>query len=122
MLSIRSSADLARALEGLMEPALRSLLALRRDQLLAGGGADLGDLAHIIVVRPYDSLAAVEAEAGFPLIGEEAPFEWVLRHPHGILEAAVVTDDDGFAVAIFARDCVTTDAALLVALLSAADC
>ena len=118
MISIRSSADLARALDGPLEPALRALLALRRDQLLAGGGADLGDLAHLIVVRSSDKLAAVEAEAGFALAGNDAPVEWVQRHEGGVLEAAIVTDDDGFAVAIFARDCVCTDPALLLALLA----
>ena len=39
------------------------------------------------------------------------------RHPSGILEAAVITDDDGFAVALFVKDCIFTDHDLLRALL-----
>lgn len=112
MISIRSSADLAQAFDGLLEPELRRLLALRRDQLAAGGGADLGELAHFIVARPPDTLAAVEAEAGLPL----DHVEWTERHPGGWIEAPIVTDDDGFAVVVIARDCVTTDADLLQAL------
>ena len=116
MLSIRSSADLARAFDGLLELELRDLLALRRDQLVAGGGGDLGDYAHFVVQRFGDTLADVEAEVGFPLTGDAAPIEWVERHPGGLLEAPIITDDDGFAVVVIVRDCVSTDFDLLAAL------
>jgi hypothetical protein len=116
MLSIRSSADLARAFDGLLELELRNLLALRRDQLIAGGEGDLGDYAHFVVQRFGDTLADVEAEVGFPLTGDAAPIEWVERHPGGWLEAAIITDDDGFALVVIVRECVSTDFDLLAAL------
>ena len=93
MLSIRSSADMDRALDGPMDPQLRRLLTLRRDQLLANVNIDLGDVAHIIVAFRSDTLATVEAEAGFSLTGSDAAVEWVgapsvplgrgRRHPDG---------------------------------------
>ena len=117
MLSIRSSADLARALDGPMDPDLRRLLTLRRDQLLDGADLDLGDLVHIIVVCRCDTLASVEAEACFPLTGDDAPIEWVERHNCRWVEVAAILNDD-FGVAIFVPDCVTTDPALLLPLLA----
>lgn len=118
MLTIRSSADLARALEDPLDPDLRRLLTLRRDQLIDGAEADLGELAHFIIVRRDDLLAAVETEAGFALSGDGSAVEWTQRHPGAWLEAAVVTNDDGFAVVVIARDCICTDPDLLLALLA----
>lgn len=116
MLDIRNSADLARAFEGPLDPALRDLLVLRRDQLLAYGDTELGNLAHFIVVQAKDSLGDVEAEAGFPLTGDDVPFEFVERHASGWLEAVIIVSDDGFGVVVLARDCITTDPALLLSL------
>ena len=118
MISIRNTADLARAFDGPMEPHLRALLTLRRDQLLDGTEVDLSELVHIIVVQHSDRLADVEAEAGFPLTGDDAALEWVERHPGGWVEGAIITDDDGHAVSIFVPDCIRTDPALLLALLA----
>lgn len=118
MISIRSSADLARALDEPLDPAMRALLTLRRDQLTGGGDVDLGDLAHFILARCSDTLPLIVAETGFPLTGDEAPIEWVQRHPGGILEAAIITTDEGFAVVIFVKDCILTDPDLLRALLA----
>ncbi|MCP3735832.1 hypothetical protein M9979_13205 [Sphingomonas sp. RP10(2022)] len=116
MLSIRSSADMEEALGSLLDPALRALLTERRDQLVENTGLDLADLVHIVVAQRGDTLAAVEAEAGVP-IAEDLPFEWVQRHGRW-LEAVVILSDDGFGVALFVPDCVTTDPALLLALLA----
>ncbi|WP_288338444.1 hypothetical protein [uncultured Sphingomonas sp.] len=116
MLSIRSSAEMEAALGSLLDPALRALLTERRDQLVEDTGLDLADLVHVIVAQRGDTLAAVEAEAGVP-IAEDPPFEWVQRHGRW-LEAVIVLSDDGFGVALFVPDCVTTDPALLLALLA----
>lgn len=119
MISIRSSADLERAMADPMDPDLRRLLALRRDQLLDGGDADLGELVHIVVVEPRrDTLAAVEAEAGVPLAGGGWT-EWV-RRDGAWLEAVTITDDGGFAVAVFVPDLIGVDPDLLLPLLAAA--
>ena len=118
MISIHNSADLARALADPLDPALRRLLELRRDQLTAGTDADLGDLVHIVVAQPVDTLAALEAEAGVPL-GADNHFEWTERHGWW-LEAVTVLNDDGYAVALFVPDRIGIDPALLLPLLASA--
>jgi len=117
MLTIRSSADLARALDDPLDPVVRRLLTLRCDQLLEGGVADIGDAVTFIVARRGDTLAAVEAEVGLPIAGDESAVEWTRRHPGGWLEAAVITSDD-HATAIFAANCICTDPDLLLAMLA----
>ena len=119
MISIRSNADFDRAMADPMDRDLRRLLTLRRDQLLTGADADLGELVHLIAANRRDTLAAVEAEAGFPLVGKEAPIEWVQLHPCGWVEAAAMLTDD-FALAVFVRNCVSSDPALLLPLLARA--
>lgn len=124
MISIRSSADLARALAGPLSPELRRLLEERREQLLEQG-FDFGELAHVIVAQRGDVLTAIEAEAGVPLatnlvdgrkLGEPGfmhNFEFVERHPGGWIEAVMILSDDGFGVALFVPDLITTDPQLL---------
>ncbi|MBA2935311.1 hypothetical protein HZF05_14580 [Sphingomonas sp. CGMCC 1.13654] len=112
MLSIRSSADMARALASPLDAELLRLLALRRDQLTEYEGYDLGDLAHFIIVQPGDTLAAVETEAGWPISGEEAGFEWVQHHA-GWHEAVLILSDDGFGVSLWVPDSLDIDPALL---------
>lgn len=113
MLTIRNTADMARALDSPIDPQLKRLLTLRRDQLMAdtGGDYDLGDLVQMIAVQPKDRLADVEAVAGFPLFTEPA-FEWVQDH-QGILETVVVLSDDGFGIALFVPDRQDIDPAML---------
>lgn len=124
MLSIKSSADMAEALAAPLDPTVRRLLTLRRDQLLDGTDADLGEFVHFIVARRGDTLAAVEAAANFPFATNPddgtrwpvrrfvAPFEYVER-TGGWLEAVTVLNDDGFALVLFAADCICTDPDLL---------
>ncbi len=114
MLSIRSSGDLARALTRPLDPPLRRLLLTRRDQL---GDADLADVAHLIVVRPTDTLAAVEAEAGFVIGGDESLIEWVQLHECRWLEAVATLTDD-YSVALFVPDRVNIDPGILLPLLA----
>lgn len=127
MISICSSADLARVLNGCLEPHLRALLTLRRDQLIGDGDEDLGELVHFIVVRNGDTLAAVETEAGVALStnpidgrrlgdpGFESLFEYV-RRENGFLEAVMVLNDDGFAVVLLVPDTITIDPAITLLL------
>lgn len=122
MISIRNSADMDRALVSLLDPALRRLLTLRRDQL-AEDGLDLEEIAHFIVVRPGDTLAAVEAEAGVAIatnlvdgsrLGEpefEPLFETVTRKD-GWLEAVMILSDDGFGLVLFVPDTIDVDPAI----------
>ncbi len=112
MITIRTDVDLEQAMAGALDPGLRMLLSLRRSQL----PGPLHEQAHFIIVERGDSLAAVEKEAGYPLTVDAPPWDWVERHPGGWIEAPIITDDDGFAVIILARDCITTNPALLFAL------
>lgn len=119
MRSIRNAADLARALDGAMDPDLRRVLSLRRDQL----GPDLGEYCHIILVQRGDTLAAVEAEADVPIgtnlvtgarLGEPdftPSFDYAARHG-GWIEAVASTSDD-FTLALFLPDRVDIDPLLL---------
>lgn len=115
MISIRSSADMAKALAGALEPPLRQLLTLRRDRLTGYESYDLGELAHIIVAQPGDALATIEAEAGMPV--DFSSFEYVERRC-GWLEAVLILSDDGFGVVLFVPDHIDMDPALLIPLLS----
>ncbi len=122
MLSIRNSADMDRALVSLLDPALRRLLTLRRDQL-AEDGLDLDEIVHIIIVRPGDTLVEVEAEAGVAIatnlvdgsrLGDpefEPLFEYVTRKD-GWLEAVLILSDDGFGLVLFVPDTIEIDPAI----------
>ena len=127
MISIRSSADLAQVLNGCLEPHLRALLTLRRDQLIGDGEEDLGDLVHFIVVRNGDTLAAVETEAGValstnPIDGRRfddpdfEPLFDLVRLEHGFLEAIMILSDDGFAFVLLVPDTITIDPAITLLL------
>ena len=92
------------ALASPLDPAIKTVLILRRDQLLSdtGGEYDIGELARWIVVAPGDPLAAVETAAGYP-IAPVPPWEWVLDHG-GILVAPIILSDDGFGVVLIVPD------------------
>ena len=124
MLSIRSTADMDRALASPIDADLKRLLELRRGQLLEHDGYDLGELAHFIVAGPFDTIATIEGVVGVPLstnlvdgsrLGEPgftANFEHVARH--GLwFEAVLVLSDDGFGIALFVPDRPDIDAGLL---------
>jgi len=125
MISIRSSAGFARALNGPLAPDLRRLLLRRRDQLLDGADLDLGRLVHFIVVQPGDTIATIEADAEVTIATNFADggrfgepdfvpsFEWVQHHEGGWIEAVLILSDDGFAVALFVPDHIDTDPELL---------
>lgn len=111
MISIMNSAALARALDSPIDPALKRLLMLRRDQLLSDTDYDLADLAHLICVEPADTTAEIEAVAGWPVISSPA-FEWVMDHD-GILEAPVILDDSGYGIVLMVPQVPGVDPALL---------
>ncbi len=131
MLSIRNSADMDRALVALLDPALRQLLTLRRDQL-AEDGLDLDEIVHIIVVRPGDTLADVEAEAGVAIatnlvdgsrLGDpkfQPLFEYITRS-NGYYEAVMILSDDGFGLVLFVPDTIEIDPAISLLLRRHAD-
>ena len=105
MLSITDGGSLARALSLPIDPKLKQLLTLRRDQLAEF--EDLSEIARFIVVEPGDSLDALEKELGFsvfrnPVDGrsfgdpEFSPgWEWIADHGH-CFEMVFIYDDSGF--------------------------
>lgn len=115
MFTIQSFANMVLALTA-STPEVKRLLALRQTQLLSDNpdGCDRGDLAHWIIVQPGDTLAAIEKAAGFP-IAPDPPWEWVLNHD-GILEAAIILNDDGFGVILIVPDVEGVDRTLLTLL------
>jgi hypothetical protein len=124
MISIRSTADMARALSSPLDNDLIRLLALRRDQLIEHDGYDLGELAHFIVAEPNDTIAAVEGVVGVPLAknlvdgskygdpGFTANFEYVERHGTWF-EAVTIVSDDGFGIVLIVPDRPDIDPTLL---------
>ncbi|AJA09817.1 hypothetical protein SKP52_14675 [Sphingopyxis fribergensis] len=124
MISIHSSADMARALALPLEPDILELLALRRDQLLEYDDYDLGELAHFLVAEPADTVAAIEGVVGVPLAtnlvdgskygdpGFTANFEYVERHG-AWFEAVTIVSDDGFGIVLLVPDRPDIDASLL---------
>lgn len=111
MISITNSAALARALDSPIDPALKRLLMLRRDQLLIDTDYDLADLAHLICVEPADTIAEIEAVVGWPFMSSPA-FEWVMDHD-GILEAPVILNDSGYGIVLMVPQVPGVDPALL---------
>lgn len=124
MISIRSSADMARALALPLEPDLHELLSLRRDQLLEHSDYDLGELAQFLVAEPADTVAAIEGVVGVPLAtnlvdsskyGDPSftdNFEYVERHG-AWFEAVTIVSDDGYGIVLLVPDRPDIDPALL---------
>jgi hypothetical protein len=102
---------MAHALSSSIAPALKRLLARRRDQLAEHLDHDLGELAHFIVAAPGDTLAAIEMAAGFSFT-PDSPWEWVIDH-NGIFEAPIIVSDDGFGIILIVPDVKGMDAKLI---------
>ena len=101
MLTITDGGSLSRALTTSIDPLMKQLLILRRDQL-----GDITDQARFIVLQPGDSLEALEKELGFPIVGDPACVfgpEWVADHGT-FFEALWLLTDDGYGhVTIFGK-------------------
>jgi integrase len=120
MLIIDSSAALARALDQPIDPNLKRLLALRRDQLAEYED----DLINFVVVQPGDTIADVGGALGFsPFVsfvdgtpfgepGYSPPFEWCADHG-GLFEAPIIFSDDGAGVVLIVQNKDGMDADLL---------
>lgn len=107
---LRTWAELAEWLDRPTDPAIASLLQMRRDQLIDCG--DLTDIGTFVIVEPGDTLADIELALGFPITMGGAPtWEWVVRHG-AIFEAPVIVSD-GFGHVLIVPDAIGIDPDLL---------
>lgn len=124
-ITIRCSAEMARALDSPLDDDLKALLRHRRDQLLDGfDDYDLGELTHFTVATASDTAASIEAALGFdPTVNlvdgsrlgdpDFTPsWEWIERHA-GWVEIAFVLTDDGFGHVLLIPDDADIDPTLL---------
>ncbi|MEP9403429.1 hypothetical protein [Sphingomonas sp. VNH70] len=71
-------------------------------------------MAYLIVVEAHDTVADIEAAAGYPLVTSPA-FEWVADRG-GWFEAVTILSDDGFGIVLFVPDIDGIDRPLLALL------
>jgi len=124
MLSLRNTASILRAIQPPQEACLRTILDQRIIQLPEGGGGDIGEFAHFLVVRPGDTPSDVQNELGFSILENlvdgarygsldfEPSWEWIMWH-EGWFELVYVLSDDGFGWVVFIQDDEAVDADLL---------
>ncbi|SDD84776.1 hypothetical protein SAMN05444678_1267 [Sphingomonas sp. YR710] len=105
------------------DPTLRDILNLRFDQL-SGCDCDIGEIARFHIVQPGDSIDAIEAELGFPIMTNmvdgacyghpdfEPSWEHMADHC-GTYELVYILDDSGFGHVVFVQDVDGTDWRLL---------
>lgn len=116
MITIYDSADMARVLEGPIDPHLKTILHDRLGLLAEFlSNWDLGDLAHFIIVQPGDSIEAIEKELGI------SPFENLVdgaRYPdpafepswehcilrEGYFDVTFALSDSGLGLCLVAQD------------------
>ena len=112
MLSIRSSADLARALASSLDAELKRLLIQHRDNVVDGQDIDLSELAFFVVAEPGDPAETIADALGFDpavnpadgsrfgQVGFNPGWEWLERHDRWT-ELVFVLSDDGFGAVLF---------------------
>jgi len=105
-------------------PDIRQLIAERIEALAADGEYSLQELAFFIVVEPGDTLVALDACVGFPVLGHRYSglrfgdpgytpgFEILEEHP-SCYEMVFILSDDGFGVQVFVPKVPGVDADLL---------
>lgn len=113
------------AIAALPDADLRRLIEKRVAEINECCPWDADELGYFIVVEPSDSIDALEAEIGFPVLrgllddvpfGDEdfAPsFEWAEIHPEGYYELVYIVNDGGFGYDIFIADLPGIDPNLL---------
>jgi len=88
---IRTWDELARHLDGPVDPDTRHLLEQRRSELIDYG--DLEELGTFALIQPGDTPATIQNLLGYRLILDGMPmWEWVKRHG-SIFEAPVIISD-----------------------------
>ena len=113
MLILRTTAAMHAAAQTYPDPALRTLLAKRIEQLT--GDDDLSEVVNFLVIEPGDLLADIDAALGFPILEnlvdgtvfgdpEFTPsFEWMKCHCCWF-EIVYLLTDDGFGTIVLVQD------------------
>lgn len=78
------------------DATLRHLLSVQAERL---ADYDLSEIATLVVVEPYDTIADLDNALGRPL-ASLLPAELVQRH-HPWLQCTYVISDDGFGFVVF---------------------
>lgn len=94
MLILRDLVSIAR----LTDPEVRALIEQRLQALSEFDDCALEELVTFIVVEPGDTLYAVDASLGFPIL--DSRFELIEEHA-GYYEIVYVLSDDGFGIEVF---------------------
>lgn len=128
---IRDAPSMTRALRTTLNPWLKRLLTLRRDQL-GEDGIEIGGLGPVVIVEPSDTLDAIEQAIGVPIatnlvdgIAWPDPdyvpsWEWC-QSDHGWYEIVYVLTDAGDGVVLLVPDRDGIDPILLAIIRTFAD-
>ena len=113
MLILRTTAAMHAAAQTYPDPALRTLLAKRIEQLT--GDHELDDVVNFLVIEPGDLLADIDTALGFPILQSlvdgtvfgdpdfTPSFEWMQCHC-GWFEIIYLLTDDGFGTIVLVED------------------
>lgn len=94
MLAITDGGSLSRVLKLPIDLRLKRLLVERRDQL----GGDIENHVRFVIVRPGESLRALESELGFPAFSGDPSFAPDWGQDWGsFYELVWILDDSGYA-------------------------
>jgi hypothetical protein len=98
MQAFRDGAAIRAAVTSTTDAELADLITGRVHELSGYGVQDLGELAHIFVIEPGDTLQQINRELGLALA--ERPIDIIETHTHWF-EITIVLRDDGFGVVLY---------------------
>jgi hypothetical protein len=98
MQAFRDGAAIRAAVTSTTDAELADLIACRVQEISDYEVQDLGELAHLFVIEPGDTLQQINHELGFAL--PERPIDIIETHAHWF-EITIVLRDDGFGVVLY---------------------
>lgn len=110
----------------LADAELRRLIEERVQEINEVCEWDADELGPFIVFEPGDTVQALEAEIGFPVLrnlyddtpfgkpGFSPAFEYAAAHPEGYYELVYIVSDGGYGYTLYIANRPGVDAALLV--------
>jgi hypothetical protein len=98
MQAFRDGAAIRAAVTSTSDSELADLIACRVQELSEYEVQDLGELVHLFVIGPGDTLQHIDHELGFALA--ERPIDIIETHARWF-EITIVLGDDGFGVVLY---------------------